>query len=626
MKGYAGKYLLVNLTSRKIVSKMLDEGMAVNFIGGYGFGARTLYDYVPAGVEPFSPDNVLAFWTGPLAGTIAPVSSKYAVFARSPLTGFFGFGISSGGFAFELKCAQWDGIIFTGRSDSPTYLFIDDENVELRDASHLWGRTTWETEQMIREELGDDTVRVAAIGPAGERLVRIGNITNDRNRQVGRTGMGAVMGSKNLKAVAVRGTRDVEVADPDGLMKFSMELNERLQGPKTEKYRVYGTPANILIHNKLGCLPSYNFQRGTFEYAEEVSGERMLKTHVRKIIACTNCAIACDHVNEVREGPYAGTVASMDYESLNMLGPCCGVRDLNAITKAVEICDTLGVDTISAGVIIAWAMECYEKGILSSEEVDGLDLRFGNSEAMLEALKKLCLREGKLGNLLAEGVKRASEIVGRGSEKFAIHCKGLEWGAYSMRSLKTSTLGFAVSIRGADYLRSGSYQVDVRGEVDRLKLDYSRGKIVCDGENLYAIIDSLIICKFARGIFSSVDELAKLYTLTTGIEMTGKQLLLAGERIHNLAKCFNIRHGASRKDDYPPPRAFEEEMPDDVVRGAKITREEYDEALNGYYDARGWTREGIPTAEKLLQLGLEKEAEEIAKYQVSHELKLTGAK
>jgi aldehyde:ferredoxin oxidoreductase len=615
MRGYAGKYLVVDLTSGKVKVESLREDTAVSFIGGYGFGARTLYDYVPAGVDPLSPENVLAWWTGPLAGTIAPTASKYAVFARSPLTNFFGFGISSGGFAHELKSAGWDGIIFTGRSTRPVYFFVDDDHYEVRDASRLWGKTTWETEEMIKEELGDDMIRVASIGPAGEILVRIANITNDRNRQVGRTGMGAVMGSKMLKAVAVRGTRTVEVADPDGLFKLSMELNEKCQGPKTEKYRIYGTPANVLVHQKLGCLPSYNFQRGTFEYAEEVSGERMLQTHVRKIVACTNCPIACDHVNEVKEGPYRGAVASVDYESLNMLGPCCGVRDLNAITKAVQICDTMGVDTISAGVIVAWAMECYEKGILDNEMVGGLDLRFGNADAMIRTLEMLCRKEGKLGKLLAEGVKRASEAVGRGSEKFAIHNKGLEWGAYSMRSLKTSTLGFATSIRGACYLRSGSYQVDVRGSVDRLKLDRSRGKIVYDGENLYAVIDSLILCKFIRGVVST-EDMAKLYSLATGYQMTAQQMLLAGERIHNLAKCFNVRHGASRKDDYPPPRAFEEEMPDDVVKGARITREEYDEALDGYYEVRGWTREGIPTKRKLRELGLDAEAEEVGAEEV----------
>jgi len=606
-KGYAGKYIVVDLERGKGKVEALSDSIAINYIGGYGFGARTLYDYVKAGVEPYSPENVLAWWTGPLAGTAAPTTSKYAVFARSPLTGFFGFGISSGGFAYELKSAGWDGIIFLKRSAKPVYFFVDDDSYELRDASRIWGRTTWETEELIKEELGDDTIRVASIGPAGEGLVRLANITNDRNRQVGRTGLGAIMGSKMLKAVAVRGTKSVEVADPEGLFKFSMELNERCQGPKTEKYRVYGTPANVLVHQKLCCLPSYNFQRGTFEYAEEVSGERMMQTHVKKIIACTNCSIACDHVNEVKDGPYKGTVASMDYESLCMLGPCCGVRDLNAITKAVQICDTMGVDTISAGVIIAWAMECYEKGILTDDEVDGLDLRFGNADAMLGALTLLCKKEGRLGKLLSEGVKRASEVVGRGSEKFAIHNKGLEWGAYSMRSLKTSTLGFATSIRGACYLRSGSYQVDVRGTVDRLKLDRSRGRIVYEGENSYAIIDSLILCKFIRGALSSGD-MAKLYTLATGFEMTEEKMIMAGERIHNLAKCFNLMHGASRKDDYPPPRAFEEEMTDDGVRGAKITREEYDEALDGYYEARGWTKEGVPTRKKLVELGLEREA------------------
>jgi len=607
-KGYAGKYIVFDLGKGKGRSEALSESVATNFIGGYGFGARTLYDNVRAGVEPYSPENVLAWWTGPLAGTVAPTTSKYAVFARSPLTGFFGFGVSSGGFAYELKSAGWDGVVFFGRSPKPVYFFVDDDAYGLRDASALWGKTTWETEELVREELGDDAVRVASIGPAGEGLVRIANITNDRNRQVGRTGLGSVMGSKMLKAVAARGTGSVDVADPEGLFEFSMELNERCQGPKTEKYRIYGTPANVLVHQKLCCLPSYNFQRGTFEYAEEVSGERMMRTHVKKVIACTNCPIACDHVNEVRDGPYKGTVASMDYESLDMLGPCCGVRDLDSITKAVNICDTMGVDTISAGVTIAWAMECYERGILAGEDVDGLDLRFGNAEAMIRALGLLCRKEGRLGRLLAEGVKRASEAVGKGSEKFAVHNKGLEWGAYSMRSLKTSTLGFATSIRGACYLRSGSYQVDVKGTVDRLKLDRSRGKIVYEGENSYAIIDSLILCKFIRGVMSAGD-MAKLYTLATGFEMTEKQLMLAGERIHNLAKCFNLVHGASRKDDYPPPRAFEEEMTDDGVRGARITREEYDEALDGYYEARGWTGEGIPMRSKLAELGLEKEGE-----------------
>ncbi|MEM2100299.1 MAG: aldehyde ferredoxin oxidoreductase family protein [Thermoproteota archaeon] len=612
MKGYAGKYLIVDLTRGKTSVGRVDESFALNYIGGYGFGARMLYDMMPkpAEIDPFSPENVLIWWTGPLAGTISTAGNKYAVFAKSPLTGIFGFGISTGLFASEFKSAGWDGAVFTGRSEKPVYLTIDDENIELRSASRIWGRTTWETEEMIKEELGDESFTVASIGPAGERMVRLANITNERNRQVGRCGLGAVMGSKNLKAVAARGTKDVEVFDVEGLVRFIAELNERCQGSATEKYRVYGTPANILVHNKLGCLPSYNFQRGTFEYAEEVSGEMMLKTHVKKIIACAGCPIACDHVNQARED-HAGTVSSVDYESLELLGPNCGIRSLDTITKAVEICDTLGVDTISAGNVVGWAMECFEKGILTKEDTDGVELRFGSNEALLEALRRLCLKEGRLGMLLSEGVRRASQIVGKGSERFAMHCKGLEWAAYELRSLQTSTLGFAVSNRGADYLRSGSYQVDVKGQVDRLRLDKSRGKIVYDGENQYAVIDSLIICKFTRGVFKSMDELAKLYTLVTGLSMTGEQILKAGERIHNVARCFNVKCGVTRKDDYPPPRAFEDPLPDDVVKGAVIRREEYDEALDGYYECRGWSRDGIPLKRKLLELGLSKEAEEV---------------
>ncbi|MGQ9596012.1 MAG: aldehyde ferredoxin oxidoreductase family protein [Thermoproteota archaeon] len=612
MKGYSGKYLMVDLMRGKTSVGKVSEDFALNYIGGYGFGARMLYDMLPkpAEVDPLSPENALAWWTGPLAGTISTAGNKYAVFAKSPLTGIFGFGISTGLFASEFKSAGWDGIIFAGRSEKPVYLMVDDENIELRSASHLWGETTWDTEELVKEELGDESFTVASIGPAGERMVKLANITNERNRQVGRCGMGAVMGSKNLKAVALRGTKDVEVANPDGLFKFIVDLNERCQGSATEKYRLYGTPANVLVHNKLGCLPSYNFQRGTFEYAEEVSGETMLKTYVKKIVACAGCPIACDHVNEAKDS-YSGSTSSVDYESLALLGPNCGMRNLDTITKAVEICDTLGVDTISGGNVVGWAMECYERGILNKEDTDGIELRFGNDEALLEALRRICLSEGKLGKLLGEGVRRASQIVGKGTERFAVHCKGLEWAAYEMRSLQTSTLGFAVSNRGADYLRSGSYQVDVKGKVDRLRLDGNRGKIVYDGENQYAIIDSLIICKFTRGIFESMDELAKLYTLVTGLSITGGQMLKVGERIHNLARCFNAKCGISRKDDYPPPRAFEDPLPDDVAKGAVIRRGEYDEALDGYYACRGWSREGVPLKGKLLELGLEKEAEEV---------------
>ncbi len=605
MQGYAGKFLRVDLSTGEIKTDSLSEDWARKFLGGYGFVASTLYNEVPAGTDPLSPENVLCLWTGPVAGTIIPVSSKYIMGAISPATGFIGFGIASGGIGSELKAAGWDGIVITGKAASPTYLYIQNGYAELRDASHLWGKTTWDTEELIREELSDDEIRVSSIGPAGELLSCLANVTNDRNRQVGRSGMGAVMGSKNLKAIAIRGTGDVEVANLDELLEFCRDLYKRCRGPATEKYRVYGTPANMLVHNRLGCLPTYNFQKGTFEKIEAVSGETMLATMVKKIVACPACPIACDHINVVKEGPWAGTVASMDYESLELLGPNCGVADLNAITKAVELCDKLGVDTISAGVTVSWAMEAYEKGLLTKEDCDGIDLRFGNGEALVEAVQRLCLREGKLGELIADGCARAAEKLGKDSYKFAMVNKKLEWGAYSLRSLQTATLGFATSVRGACYLRSGSYQVDVKGTVDRYHLDKSRGKIVYDGENLYAIIDSLIICKFTRGIYKDNDELAKVIRLVTGFDVNADEMIKTGERIHNQAKLVNVRFGARREHDYPPPRAFEEKMYDDVNDGAIIIKEEYDEALSGYYEARRWNKEGIPTKALLEELGLD---------------------
>jgi len=604
MKGYTGKFLRVDMTTGEIRTDTLSEETARKFLGGYGFVAHTLYNEVPEGADPLSPENVLCFWTGPVAGTPVPVSSKYIMGARSPATGFIGFGIASGGPASELKAAGWDGIVIKGKADSLKYLYVQNGHAELRDAEYLKGKTTWDTEEMIREELSDEEIRVSSIGPAGELLSCLANVTNDRNRQVGRSGMGCVMGSKNLKAIAIRGTGSIEVAHLDELLGLCKDLYQRCRGPATEKYRVLGTPANVLVHNRLGCLPTNNFQQGTFDRAEECSGERMLETMVKKVMACPSCPIACDHINVVKEGPWAGAVSSVDYESLELLGPNCGVSDLGAITKAVQLCDTLGIDTISAGVTVSWAMEAYEKGLLTREDTDGLDLRFGNDAAMVEAVRVMCLREGKLGALLADGSARAAERLGKGSE-FAMVNKKLEWGAYSLRSLQTATLGFATSVRGACYLRSGSYQPDVKGLVDRYALDRSRGKVVFDGENLYAVIDSMIICKFTRGIYKDNDEFCRVINLVTGWDVTSDELIKTGERIHNMAKLFNVKFGAHRTDDYPPPRAFDEKMYDDVSDGAIILREQYDEALSGYYEERRWTEDGIPTKALLEELGLD---------------------
>jgi aldehyde:ferredoxin oxidoreductase len=558
-------------------------------------------------------ENVISFWTGPFAGTVIPATSKYTAVGLSALTGAIGFGLSSGYWGNELKRAGWDGIVFRGRAASPCYLFVDDDVVELRDATHLWGKTTWQTEDAIKEELRDSSVRVASIGPAGERLVKFALITNARNRHVARCGMGTIMGSKRLKAVAVRGTGDVQVHDLKRLLRYCKPLYKLCRAPFMY-YGTYGTPIKVLQHQKTWRLATNNFQQMTFKHAEQVSGERMLETRVEKVIGCDMCAIACDHVTRVKRGKYKGAVASIDFETLWALGPCCGVGNFNPIIKATQLCDELGVDTISAGVTIAWAMEAYEKGILTRRDVDGLNLRFGNGDALVEAVRRLCLREGRLGKLLAEGCRAAALRVGKGSIRFAMQIKGLETSAYPFRTMQTGALGHATCITGAFYQRSGSYSYDEKDVFDRFSLTpaIERAQVVVKGENLYTVIDSLILCKFSRRIYKSNRQYVKLYNLVTGLDMTLRELIRAGERVYTLGRCFNVRMGLSRADDYLPARAYEEPVVRDAAgRTAVVDRRQFDEALSAYYRLRGWNEQGVPTRAKLCALGLHDAAREV---------------
>jgi aldehyde:ferredoxin oxidoreductase len=474
------------------------------------------------------------------------------------------------------------------------------------DAKHLWGKSPKETEDMIKEELGDYYIRVASIGLAGEKLTRVAAIMNDATRAAGRTGMGTVMGSKNLKAIAVRGTKDVSVAKPDEFMEFVKMMHERMKGPATVKYRTLGTPLNVLVHNSLGALPTRNFTNAVFEGAEKVSGEYLNERFVVKLNGCSSCAMRCEHIAVVPEGPYKGTTTRVEYEPLWAFGPHCGVDRMDAIIKAMDLCNYYGMDSLSAGNIVGFAMDLYEHGILTKKDTDGLELEFGNAEAMIELVHKIGKREG-IGDILAEGVKRAAEKIGKGAEKYANHIKGLEMTGYDIRGLKTAALGYAVSFRGADHNRHGAYGLDLKGTVDRFKAEKGRAKLIIDLENLYTIIDSLIVCKFSRGTYyESFKDLARYYTLVTGIEMTPEELELAGERINNLGRLFNIREGFTRKDDHLPPKIMSTPIPDDTVsKGSYITQEELDLMLDDYYATRGWTKEGVPTLEKLQELGLE---------------------
>ena len=607
MYGYAGRILHVDLTNGKTRTEPLNEDYARKYIGGIGLGMRLWLDYSKAGVDPFSPENPLVLTTGPTSGTAWPTGGNgHAFVAKSPQSYGIAEAKSHGSFGTELKRAGYDGVIFHGRAEKPVYVWIDDDSVQILDASHLWGKSPAETEDIIREELGDYYIRVAAIGPAGEKLVRIACIINDKSRAAGRCGLGAVMGSKNLKAIAVRGTKDVMVAKPDEFLEFVKEFHERMKGPATKKYRTLGTPENVLVHNALHCMPTRNYNNAHFEGAEKVSGEYLNARYVSKIIGCSSCAMRCEHVCVVNEGPYKGAMARVEYEPLWALGPYCGIDRLDAIIKGSELCNYYGMDSISAGVIVGFAMDCYENGILTQKDMDGIEARFGNHEALVKLLEKMGKREG-IGDILAEGVKIAAEKIGKGAEKLAQHIKGVEVTGYDLRCLKTAALGFAVSFRGADHNRHGAYAFDVKGKFNRLKYEKGRAKAVKDIEDVYTIIDSLIICKFSRGTYyKEFEDLAKLYTLVTGWETTPEEMRLKGERINNLARVINVREGLGRKDDTLPWKVMNMPIPDEgPSKGAYVTKEELDLMLDDYYEVRGWTRDGIPTPEKLKALGMD---------------------
>ncbi|MEM3579751.1 MAG: aldehyde ferredoxin oxidoreductase family protein [Candidatus Bathyarchaeia archaeon] len=605
--GYAGRILHVDLTTGKTHTEPLNEDYAKKYIGGIGLGMRLWLDNSKAGVDPFSPENPLVLATGPTSGTIWPTGGNgHAFVSKSPQSYGIAEAKSHGSFGTELKRAGYDAVIFHGKAEKPVYVWIDDDSVQILDASHLWGKSPAETEDMIKEELGDYYIRVAAIGPAGEKLVRIACIINEKSRAAGRCGLGAVMGSKNLKAIAIRGTHDVTVAKPDEFLEFVKEFHERMKGPATKKYRTLGTPENVLVHNALHCMPTRNYNNAHFEAAEKVSGEYLNERYVAKIIGCSSCAMRCEHVCVVTEGPYKGAMARVEYEPLWAMGPYCGVDRLDAIIKGSELCNYYGIDSISAGVIVGFAMDCFENGILTAKDMDGIEARFGNHEALVRLIEKIGKREG-IGNILAEGVKFAAEKIGKGAEKLAQHIKGVEVTGYDLRCLKTAALGFAVSFRGADHNRHGAYAFDVKGKFNRLKYEKGRAKAVKDIEDVYTIIDSLIICKFSRGTYyKEFEDLAKLYTLVTGWETTPEEMRVKGERINNLARVINVREGLGRKDDTLPWKVMNAPIPDEgPSKGAYVTQEELEMMLDDYYEARGWTRDGIPTPEKLKALGMD---------------------
>ena len=445
MYGYSGKILHIDLSTRKTWTESKSEGWYKTYIGGVSMAARLCWENIEVGCDPLSPGNPICIAGGLFAGTPVPVGGKYGIASKSPLTGFLGDSLSGSWFAVALKRAGWDALVVHGASDKWIYLLVDDDRVEFRDASKLLGKGTFETEEAIREEMGDDQVRSATIGPAGEKMVLFANVTND-GRQAGRTGHGAVWGSKKLKALSVRGTHGVVVADPIALLKLSFDIINTAQGPYTQKYRVLGTVSNILNMNRLGLLPTRNYQQGVFEHAELVSGEYLSEHHKVKTIACAQCPIACEQMSRVHDGPYAGAMSGIEYESLYATGSNCGLSDIRGAIRMIDICDKSGMDTMSAGVTISWAMETFERGIFKKEDFtckkypDGFEPNFGNAEAAVTLAEMIRDREG-IGDLLSKGTRKASSQVdaehgspggGVGQRRISGPCISRDWNVRAM--------------------------------------------------------------------------------------------------------------------------------------------------------------------------------------------------
>jgi len=596
MYGFHGRLLHIDLSTGQSSWRELEEARLRAFLGGIGLGTSLLYEFAPPGVDPFAPANPLIFTSAPLVGTGLTTTAKFAVVTKSPLTGFIADSLSSSHFALELKRLGLDALVITGQAASTAYIHIKDQKVKIREAEQLRGKSPGETEALIRSELNSQAVRVAAIGKAGENRVRFATISNE-GRHAGRGGVGAVMGSKNLKAIAVCGERETPVAKPAGVEAIADSLRQRSLGSLTDKYRKIGTVANLAVFNRLGTLPTRNFQQSTFDDAEALSGESLTEHNFSRRHGCASCTIRCERLFKALNG----AEQRLEYETLFALGPLCGIKDPEVVLQAAQLCDLYGMDTISTGGTLSWAMECSEKGLLP----EARDLRFGEPNALLAAIPLIAQREG-LGALLAEGSKRAAVEIGGESLYWAMHVKGLELPGYEPRSLKTMALGLAVSPRGACHNRSGAYEADFSGEVDRLRADSGRGALVVASEDFAAVLDSLIVCKFLRKCFTDFyGEGAELLSKVTGWDCSSDELKRIGERIHNLKKLFNMREGWRSADDWLPERLLSETLPTGVAQGTGLTSTELREMIQGYYQARGWDANGLVPESKLTELGLD---------------------
>lgn len=617
--GHNGKVLHVNLSSRTVSEEQVPEIIYRRYLGGGALSLYYLLRELRPGVDPLGPENILIFAASAVTGTPALGFSRFTVAAKSPLTNAFGEAEAGGWWGPELKFAGFDAIVIKGKADKPIYLWIQNGKAELREASYLWGQFAKETQEMIRKELGDEKVRIALIGPGGEKLVRYACILNELKHANGRSGLGAVMGSKNLKAIAVRGKGRMDLYDNERVQETVKAILKKKPGTAAESIGDIGTARSVMLLNASGILPTRNFMKGTFEKAEDISGETMKDTILVGRGSCYACSVRCKREVEVTEPfrvdpKYGGP----EYETIGAFGSLCNIGDLKAIALANQLCGAYTIDTISAGTTIAFAMECFEKGIITTQDTGGIKLEFGNAEAMVKAVEMIGKREG-FGDLLAEGVKIAAEKIGKGAERYAMHVKGQPLALHEPRGKTGLGLAYALSPTGADHIEAPHDPVfesegglkfvrslGIIETIPALDLGPRKVRMFIYLQQLYNVFNSIGICNFTAYPWGPVsnNDLVDYVNAVTGWDTSLWELMKAGERHSNMSRIFNIREGFTAKDDTLPDRFFQP-LEGGPLDGKKLDVQEFQQALKTYYQMMGWDENGIPQKGKLEELELE---------------------
>ena len=624
-ENYLGKRLEVNLTTGQINITPIDPAFARKYIGGRGYTSRLQYDLIPKDVNPLGPENVLIIATGGLVGTLAASAARVLFAARSPLTGILGDANSGGFFGPVLRRAGYSIVIIRGAAPKPVYLWIEDEHIEIRDASHLWGKDVLETDKYLHKAHGPG-VSVAAIGQAGENLVHIAGVVCDRDHLAARTGIGAVLGSKKLKAIVARGTKPVPVKDKETFMRYVREIEKlEAEDKKAQDFAKRGTMGTLIDHHTaIGGLNTLNYQYGQFKYKEMIDSEALSEQYLVRTTGCYKCPLKPDRYSRVDEGEFAGTeVGGPEYNTTVAFGSGVGNNNLAAILKGNELANRYGLDVLDLGGVIAFSMELYQRGILTKEHADGLDLSWGNYHTVLELIERIAFRRGAFADMLANGVKAVAEEIGHNAERYAVHVKGMTPAPLDARAVQVYNFRYAVSPRGADHLRisaPGGYTLD------GMPIDEAAAKLRY-WQNMVAIPDLMGLCKFIYTYYTEKVEtvihkeleiIPALYNAMTGFDVTGEELHEIAMRVTNIERAHNCRLGLTEKDDTLPPRFTEDVMPDGPAKGKvyKIL----EPMKRAWYKVQKWdVKTGIPTRARLVELGLEDIAEDLEK----HGIKLT---